>query len=255
MQFLLEYGCRIHKDGVYYIMPSFRGEKADSRHLCQFYHSEVEIPGSLEDIMRLAEEYVKHITKVIIEKYGLILRKQIGDISHMERLCDDDCSFKRITFDKAENILRTTYGKDSISNYIALIENGVRTITSAGERALLKIFKTPVWVTNYDYLSVPFYQAKNSNGKAKNADLLMGIGETIGCGERHFCNKDIKNALNEHGVSKKEYEWYIKLKTSYPMQTSGFGMGIERFLMWVLKAKDIRNMQILVRFNGEKSEP
>ena len=48
MQFLLEYGCRLNDKGVYYIMPTFRGEKADERHLCQFYHSEAEIPGKLE---------------------------------------------------------------------------------------------------------------------------------------------------------------------------------------------------------------
>ena len=40
MQFLLEFGCRIHKKGVYYIAPSFRGELADKRHLCQFFHLE-----------------------------------------------------------------------------------------------------------------------------------------------------------------------------------------------------------------------
>lgn len=58
MQFLLEYGCRLTKNGCYYIMPSFRGEKADERHLCQFYHSEAEIPGTLEDVMKLVDERV-----------------------------------------------------------------------------------------------------------------------------------------------------------------------------------------------------
>lgn len=41
----------------------------------------------------------------------------------------------------------------------------------------------------------------------------------------------------------------------FPMQTAGFGMGIERFLMWVLKATDIRNMQVCLRFNGENILP
>ena len=61
MQFMLEYGCRLSDKGVYYLMPSFRGEKADERHLCEFYHSEVEIPGTLDDIMLLAEEYVRYL--------------------------------------------------------------------------------------------------------------------------------------------------------------------------------------------------
>ena len=62
MQFLLEYGCRLNLKGVYYVMPSFRGEKADERHLCQFYHSEAEIPGKLENVMNLVDEYIKYLS-------------------------------------------------------------------------------------------------------------------------------------------------------------------------------------------------
>ena len=63
---------------------------------------------------------------------------------------------------------------------------------------------------------------------------------------------DLLKSMKLHEVDKEEYEWYIKLKEKYPLQTAGFGMGIERYLMWVLKASDIRNMQICLRFNGEQ---
>ena len=111
-----------------------------------------------------------------------------------------------------------------------------------------------VWITNYDILTVPFYQKFDSHikGTAKNADLLMGIGETVGCGERHSTYKELLESLKIHEVNKGEYDWYINMKKLKPLNTSGFGMGIERFLMWVLKASDIRNMQICLRFNGEK---
>ena len=83
----------------------------------------------------------------------------------------------------------------------------------------------------------------------------MGIGETIGCGERHKTDKELVQSLKNHNVRKDEYEWYINMKKNFPIQTAGFGMGIERFLMWILKAKDIRNMQICLRFNGESILP
>ena len=83
----------------------------------------------------------------------------------------------------------------------------------------------------------------------------MGIGETIGCGERHMNYEQLLVALKKHCVDEKEYEWYVEMKKQFPLQTSGFGMGIERFLMWVLKAQDIRNMQICLRFNGENILP
>ena len=58
MQFALEYGCRFFENGVWYIMPSFRGESEDKRHLSQFYNSEAEICVKLEDDMKLVEEYL-----------------------------------------------------------------------------------------------------------------------------------------------------------------------------------------------------
>ena len=78
----------------------------------------------------------------------------------------------------------------------------------------------------------------------------MGIGETVGCGERHMNYQEIKESLKLHEVDEEEYEWYINMKKERPLNTSGFGLGTERFFMWVLKCDDIRNMQICPRFNG-----
>lgn len=255
MQFLLEYGCRLNEKGVYYVMPSFRGEKADERHLCQFYHSETEIPGNLDDVMNLVEEYVKYLSKRIIEQFKEELQETIGDISHIEQVANYSGSFPRITFDQAEQSLKKKFG-DNINDYIEY-NDGWRNITRKAEQELIKIYGGIVWITNYDILAVPFYQQLDTEivGTTKNADLLFGIGETVGCGERHQNNIDLLKSLKLHEVDSGEYEWYIKLKEKYPLQTAGFGMGIERYLMWVLKASDIRNMQICLRFNGKNILP
>ena len=83
----------------------------------------------------------------------------------------------------------------------------------------------------------------------------MGIGETVGCGERHDAYEELLKSLEVHEVAEDEYEWYINMKRKKPLNTSGFGMGIERFLMWVLKCDDIRNMQVCLRFNGKNILP
>lgn len=57
-------------------------------------------------------------------------------------------------------------------------------------------------------------------------------------------------ALKMHEVDPSEYQWYIKMKEVFPLKTAGFGMGVERFLMWVLKCDDIRDLQLCPRFNG-----
>lgn len=255
MQFLLEYGCRLNEKGVYYVMPSFRGEKADERHLCQFYHSEAEIPGNLNDVMNLVEEYIKYLSKRIIEKFKKELQEAIGDISHIEKIANYSGNFPRITFDQAEQSLKEKFG-DNIAEYIEY-NDGWRNITRKAEQELINIYDGIVWITNYDILAVPFYQQFDNEiaGTTKNADLLFGIGETVGCGERHQNDIDLLKSLKMHEVDSIEYEWYIKLKEKYPLQTAGFGMGIERYLMWVLKASDIRNMQICLRFNGNNILP
>lgn len=255
MQFLLEYGCRLNEKGVYYVMPSFRGEKADERHLCQFYHSEAEIPGNLEDVINLVEEYVKYLSKKILENFKEELEKAIGDVSHIEKIANYKGNFPRITFNQAEQALKEKFG-DNLNDYIEY-NDGWRNITRKAEQELIKIYDGIVWITNYDILAVPFYQKYDNDlaGTTKNADLLFGIGETVGCGERHQNDMDLLKSMKLHEVDKEEYEWYIKLKEKYPLQTAGFGMGIERYLMWVLKASDIRNMQICLRFNGKNILP
>ena len=254
MQFLLEYGCRFNPKGVYYIMPSFRGELADERHLCQFYHSEVEISGNLEDIINLANEYVKFLAKKIVEKYGKELKENIGDISHIEKVANLKSPIPVITFDEFEKKIKEIYPHD-VDKYIEYNQD-FRNITKNGEQEIMKLYDGIVWISNYDQLAVPFYQQLSPNGKTtKNADLLMGIGETIGCGERNTTFEELMQSLKEHEILPKEYGWYLEMKKRYPLKTSGFGMGIERFLMWVLKCNDIRNMQICLRFNGIETTP
>ena len=207
MQFLLEYGCRLNEKGVYYVMPSFRGEKADERHLCQFYHSEAEIPGNLEDVINLVEEYVKYLSKKILENFKEELEKAIGDVSHIEKIANYKGNFPRITFNQAEQALKEKFG-DNLNDYIEY-NDGWRNITRKAEQELIKIYDGIVWITNYDILAVPFYQKFDNDlaGTTKNADLLFGIGETVGCGERHQNDMDLLKSMKLHEVDKEEYEW------------------------------------------------
>ncbi len=253
MQFLLEYGCRLSNSGTYYLMPSFRGEQSDNRHLCQFYHSECEIIGTLEDVMRIAEDYIRFITKHIVEKLGDKLVERVGTIQHLLDLVNDETEFLKLTFDEVEEFLM----KFEDSNLLIKNENSIRFITSLGEQRLLQIKgPKPIWITHYDYLSVPFYQAFTDDRKyAKNADLIFGIGETIGSGERHVSIRQIEESLKLHQVNPAEYDWYIKMKEKFPLNTSGFGMGTERFILWILKHNDIRDCQILIRENGKALNP
>ena len=244
MQFMLEFGCRIFAQGCYYIMPSFRGEKADERHLCQFYHSEAEIPGTLSDVMNLVEDYLRYICSNIINDYSKELTKICGDLRHIEKLLNQ--TIKRIAFDDAVKMLNDD------PMYVTHSPEGFSVINSSGEKLLIEKSGGFCWITNFDYISVPFYQAKNPKNPqiAINADLLFGIGEVVGAGERHENYFDVLEALNDRNIKECEYQWYLDMKKTFPLKTSGFGLGVERFLLWLLKHNDIRDCQILPRFNG-----
>lgn len=232
MQFLLEYGCRFFNNGCWYIMPTFRGEDVDDRHLKQFFHSEAEVPGNLNTVMDLVDDYIKHLATRI--------QDIIGQKKHLTSLVDNE--IPRISFDEVAKIL----GENKIEH-----KETWRNITAEGEKDLIRYFDGPVWVTHYDEEVVPFYQCTEDK-KAKNADLLMGIGETVGCGERWISGEEVLESLKKHQNNRNEYEWYIEMKNAFPMKTSGFGMGIERFLLFVLEKNDIRDMQIFRRFNDGK---
>ena len=237
MQFGLEYACRIHEDGAWYIMPSFRGEVPDSTHLSQFYHSEVELPLMLEDCMSVAEAYVRELSKDILSTHKALVTEMAGTSRHISMVLDTE--FQRFSFDEAADELAYD------PRWIDSSHGAWRTLTRAGELELLRRTQTPTWVTHWDHLAVPFYQAfdERDTTKACNADLLLGLGEVIGLGQRHLTAENVHKAIALHEVDAEPYRWYAHLHSQLPRQTSGFGMGIERFLAWVVNHHDIRDVQ------------
>lgn len=242
MQFGLEYLCRLSPTGAYYVAPSFRAEREDQTHLSQFFHSEAELPVPLDELI------------VTIEDYVCTLTAELGPLFNAEEDIRCRSTFHspipKISFDEAE--LRLADFPGAIKRH----PDGWRTITAAGERALLDLVGPAVWLTKWDPLAVPFYQAVGHEGKAVCADLLLaGVGEVVGAGQRHATSDAVLQALREHQVSPDSYSWYIEMKDRKPMLTSGFGLGVERFFMWLTGTRDIRDFEIFVRRYGVSIEP
>ncbi|MGW7342804.1 amino acid--tRNA ligase-related protein [Streptomyces sp. NPDC054854] len=255
MQFTLEYGCRMAGSGCYYLMPSFRGEDPDNSHLCQFFHSEAELPGGLDTTMATVEDYIRHLARHLLTACPDTVRAAAGTVTHLDEIADGHGPFERMTFDTAARLLH--HDPDLIRTGTAPGRRPWRTLTRQAERLLIERCKSPVWVTYYDHLAVPFYQAfaDDSHQSALNADLLFGLGEIVGAGERHISAEQVRAALALHHVGEDSYLWYLAMRERRPLHTSGFGMGIERFLMWALDHHDIRDLQILTRVNGQDCVP
>ena len=241
MQFCLEIGARLNELGAYYIMPTFRGEDTDARHLNEFMHSEVEIKGTIDDIMKLAEEYIKYIIRYILKHNATQIEQVTGTLEHLKLALKH--KFRKIDYAKAINELRKIEGATRV------IKGKFVDITPMGEKILLQKYGDFTWLTNLPWKLVPFYQAKQPHACdcAYAADLLAGIGEILGCGQRVLTVDDLDLSLQEHNVSPSEYEWYRHMREINCIQTSGFGLGIERFILWLLKHDDIRDCTILLR--------
>jgi asparaginyl-tRNA synthetase len=231
-QFGLEpFACLGEK--VYCYLPSFRGEKPDNTHLNQFYHAEAEIPGTLEDVISEIESLLFHLAKRL-ESQSLV---QLSYLDNFTR------PIRQITFDDAVKIL------DNNCEFVDFQEYG-RNITKAGEIELCKILgNIPLWVIKYDRDVVPFYQQPDSNqpDKVLNADLLVpanktGLGgEILGCGQRQSTSQEIIVSMKRQGVENiGQYDWYLNLRNEAQYKTtSGFGLGIERFLAYLLDKASI----------------
>lgn len=248
MQFSLEIGARISKNGAYYIMPTFRGEDIDERHLNEFVHSEVEIPGNIDDVMILAEKYIKHIVSYLIENNADDITLIAGDIKHLQKVLNNE--FKKISYTEALKDL------ENVDNSTINVYDDFYNITKIGEKYLLDKYGDFTWLTDLPWALVPFYQAKQSDGvSAFASDLLAGIGEILGCGQRVLSVEDLDGSIKEHKVNQSEYEWYREMRQIKQLQTSGFGLGIERFILWVLKHNDIRDCTILLRDHKNITTP
>ncbi|GGN01457.1 amino acid--tRNA ligase-related protein [Streptomyces fuscichromogenes] len=249
MQFMLEYGCRIAPQGCHNILPCFRGDVPDATHLGQFVHSEAEIPGDLDDLVDYVNGYVRAMASAVLVEHGDTLGPLLGGLDHLERVAVDEQPFERLRFDEAVRLLK---GEGVVTS-----ADGARSLSRAAERRLMELVGEFVWVTHFDHLSVPFYQAFSDGDErvAENADLYFGIGEVVGSGHRHTTGEQVRAGLALHKVPEHEYAWYAQMKDEAPMATSGFGLGVERFLLWALRHDDIRDIPLVSRIAEEAAWP
>jgi len=250
---------------AYCYLPSMRGEDCDKRHLTQFYHCEMEMRGGLGELIPIIEGYVK-----ILCETTLLMKNVVGKISvspvETKRMMNRVIKMKKfpkISFDEAVEILISN-GKKSLIHF----SNHGRSISSRGEIELMLILKvnTPIWLYNFDRDMVPFYQKPDPKNQDRviNADLLFPPinkksfgGEILGAGQRQDNAKEMYESLRrQSNVSVKSYKWYIELRNqSNYKATSGFGLGIERFLAWAIGKDNIRDVIPYPRIKNFKTLP
>lgn len=237
---------------IYTFGPTFRAENSNTpRHAAEFWMIEPEMAfADLSDNMDVAEAMVKYIIKFVMENAPEemeFFNKFIepGLIDRLENVVNN--KFERITYTKAVELL-TPY-KDQFK-YPVEWEAGLQT---EHERFITeKIYKKPVFVTDYPAGVKAFYMKQNPDGKTVAAvDLLVpGVGEIIGGSQREENYEVLINKIKEQGMDEETYKAYLDTRKYGTVVHSGFGLGFERMVMYLTGMSNIRDVIPFPRTTG-----
>ncbi len=216
---------------VYCIAPSFRAEKSRTiRHLTEFWHVESEEAFStLDDLMSLEERLVSYVCKTTAKKCKQHLEALGLDPKELAKI---KAPFPKITYDEAIERLHKRNSKIKWGEDFGFND----------ERALTEEFGGPVFVYRYPKKIKAFYVKAypDKPDMVMSADLLVPrIGELSTGGARVDDKEELLRNIEAFGLRPEDYEWYVDIRRYGSVPHTGFGMGVERLLAWMLNLGSI----------------
>lgn len=238
---------------VYTFGPTFRAENSNTpRHLAEFWMIEPEMAFcDLDNNRKLAEEFLKYI------------------IAHVLNHCQDDLVFFNQRIDNTvlatlEHVAASAFEHITYTEAIAILEKSGRNwefpvrwgvdLQAEHERYLTEeTFKKPVIVTDYPREIKAFYMRLNDDEKTVRAmDVLAPrIGEIIGGSQREERHDVLQAKIEAQGLPLDAYWWYLELRKYGTAPHAGFGLGLERMMMYLTGMKNIRDVIPFPRTPGD----
>lgn len=238
---------------IYTFGPTFRAENSNTtRHAAEFWQIEPEVAfAEIDDIIEIATEFIKYIIKAVLDECPneiAFLEKfyEKGLRDKLQKVVDDE--FVRVDYTEAIEILKKS-GKE----FVYPVEWGCDLQTEHERYLTDVVYNKPVFVVNYPKDLKSFYMKQNPDGKTVAAtDLLVpGVGEIIGCSEREADTAKLLKAIEDRGMKMSDYENYLDLRKYGTVPHSGFGLGLERILMYATGMGNIRDTIVFPRAKGE----
>lgn len=229
---------------VYTFGPTFRAEHSNTvRHAAEFWMIEPELAfADLSDDMDCAEEMVKFVINYVLDscKEEVEFLNKFVDNGLIDRLKNVAGSeFKRLTYTEAIEILSKVKDRFDVPVYWGV------DLQSEHERYITEeVFGKPVFLTDYPKEIKAFYMRLNDDGKTVAAsDLLVpGIGELVGGSQREERIDVLEKRMEECGLNKEDYKYYLDLRRYGGVTHSGFGLGFERMIMYLTGIGNIRDV-------------
>jgi len=229
---------------VYTFGPTFRAENSNTgRHAAEFWMIEPEMAFcDLAGDMRVAEDMIKYVVSYCLENapeemnfFNNFVEK--GLMERLNNLVNSD--FGQVTYTEAVDIL-----KEHNDEFQYKVFWGCDLQTEHERYLTEKIFKKPVFVTDYPKEIKAFYMRMNDDNKTVAAmDLLTpGIGEIIGGSQREERLDILTARMAELGLDEKDYWWYLDLRRFGGCKHAGYGLGFERLIMYLTGISNIRDV-------------
>ena len=229
---------------IYTFGPTFRAENSNTtRHAAEFWMIEPEIAfADLDDDIILAESMLKYIIRYVLENAPeeMNFLNQFVDNGLIERLTHVmNSEFGRVTYTEAIKLL-----EEHNDEFDYKVSWGCDLQTEHERYLTEKIFKRPVFVTDYPKEIKAFYMKLNPDGKTVAATdcLVPGIGEIIGGSQREDNYDLLLKRMEELGLKKEDYDSYLDLRKYGTARHAGFGLGFERCVMYLTGMGNIRDV-------------
>ncbi len=229
---------------VYTFGPTFRAENSNTtRHAAEFWMIEPECAfADLNDNMDLAEAMLKYVIRYVLENapeemnfFNSFVDK--GLLDRLNHVINSE--FGHVTYTEAVELLEKNNDKFDYKVFWGC------DLQTEHERYLTEeIFKKPVFVTDYPKEIKAFYMKMNEDNKTVAAMdcLVPGIGEIIGGSQREDDFEKLEKRMDELGLKKEDYDFYLDLRKYGSTRHSGFGLGFERCVMYLTGMGNIRDV-------------
>ena len=237
---------------IYTFGPTFRAENSNTpRHAAEFWMMEPEMAfADLYDYMDNAEAMIKYVIGYVLENcpQDIEFFNQFVDKTLKERLTNlVNSEFVLVTYTQAIELL--TPHND---NFQYKVEWGTDLQTEHERFLTEQIYKKPVFVTNYPKEIKSFYMRLDDDGKTvAAADMLVpGVGELCGGSQREERYDVLVQRMEECGLNREDYEWYLDLRRFGGVKHAGYGLGFERLIMYITGISNIRDVIPFPRTTG-----
>ena len=229
---------------VYTFGPTFRAENSNTqRHAAEFWMIEPEMAfADLSDYMDNAEAMIKYVINRVLERCPQEMEffNSFVDKGLLERLNHVVSSdFGRVTYTEAVSLLEKYNDRFDYKVFWGC------DLQTEHERCLTEeIFKRPLFVTDYPKEIKAFYMRMNDDGKTVAAAdcLVPAIGELIGGSQREERLDVLEARMDELGLNRDDYWWYLDLRRYGSCRHAGYGMGFERLIMYLTGVSNIRDV-------------